>query len=69
MVAILSIGMVVHPAGFKIDQVGSNDEQYGRDQHPGSVVGEKLFQYQENKAGIKQKQRPETVVVPPIAMP
>lgn len=45
MVAIICMGMVVHPAGFVINKMCSNDENYSRNKHPFFVGNKKLFQY------------------------
>jgi len=37
--------MIVHPAGFIIDEVCSNDEQYRRNEQPYFMLDKKLLEY------------------------
>ena len=50
MVAVITMGMIMYPAGTEINQVCRNDQDYARYQQPQLVFMKNLFQYQQGKA-------------------
>lgn len=68
MIAIVSMRMIVNPAGAKVHQVGNHDQAYRGQQQPVVAMKDKLPEYEENKAGNKDNKRAEAVMVPAITM-
>ena len=68
MVAIIRMGMVVHPAKPEIQQVSRYDQGNGRNQQPGLVMDKKLFYDQENKPCSKKRNGKPAVMMLFITM-
>ena len=50
MVAVITMGMIMYPAGTEINQVSRNDQDHTGNQQPQLVFMKNLFQYQQGKA-------------------
>jgi protein SCO1/2 len=68
VIAIVGMGMTVYPAGAVIQQVCTNDQDYGRDKQPGEIMNEKLFHNKEGKACQEKEKGCWTVVMFPVTM-
>jgi hypothetical protein len=68
MITIVSMSMVVHPAGSVIKEVSPHDQDNRGYQQPELNMEEKLLQDQQPDAHSEEDHRPETVVVAFISM-
>ena len=69
MVAIIGMGMVVHPARAVIAEMRPYNCGYGKRQQPILLIMPYLLGHQEQNAGRKQEKRGKTMVMFPVSMP
>lgn len=69
MVAIIRMGVVVHPAVAKIKQMRHNNQYHGYRQYPNLVAVPVLLGKQQQNAHCKNCQRPKAMMMFTKAMP